>query len=716
MVDPPERKRSVRPGYHTESHKTSAIASTILIGYRILDLEALVSRSLNPTPPFLLPQPKQVHWHQGFCRVDQATTTSVRLDDARIAQAVSRWLRGSSKPPSQADGPVGPRNSSENLTQRCANILIVVDPQVVPHKEGYRLRITPDRVQLTGGSPVGCYWGLQTLGQLSMMSDSQGLPCCAIEDQPDFATRGLLHDVTRGRVPTLETLKSLVDRLSLMKINQLQLYIEHAFVFSFDPEICTADQGLTPDEIHQLDLYCKERYIDLVPALATLGHMGRILSMPTYRHLAEIEATKPWESMTWPQRLRGFTLDCLNPEAFKLIERMWSDVLDAFSSPVVNICGDEPWDLGKGKNRDRLGDRSVGEAYIEHIRKTVDLCASRGRKCQVWSDVVTHYPDLFHRLPNDLTILHWGYDDKSDYAGTKKFTDAGLDTIVCPGVSGWKRIINAIDLAERNISNFAQAGHKHGASGLLNTDWGDEGHFNLPACSLPGVALGAAKSWSVDHPTGSAFDVAYSSLFLFTDHAQEPNNTEGLKWLREASRLATSMETWHLFWLPRSALCDELASFPKRTCEFLRFPVPHDGVNRDATVRERVARQCTETFLESALVSLDRDEILQSQSHARALQQWCQSQLERVDADSPIFYDLSEWKIAAQFHQLFVDKIFLAISDNPKGEKNESLTTWTSNVRRALDQYSDIWLHRYKPSGLTDIRSAINLMLDSFLE
>ena len=36
-----------------------------------------------------------------------------------------------------------------------------------------------------------------------------------------------MHDVSRRRVPTMDSLKVLVDRLALYKINQLQLYMEN---------------------------------------------------------------------------------------------------------------------------------------------------------------------------------------------------------------------------------------------------------------------------------------------------------------------------------------------------------------------------------------------------------------------------------------------------------------------------------------------------------
>ena len=52
-----------------------------------------------------------------------------------------------------------------------------------------------------------------------------------------LAYRGLMLDVSRGKVPTLATLLALVDGLAAHKYNQLQLYIEHTFDFPSHPDI-----------------------------------------------------------------------------------------------------------------------------------------------------------------------------------------------------------------------------------------------------------------------------------------------------------------------------------------------------------------------------------------------------------------------------------------------------------------------------------------------
>jgi Glycosyl hydrolase family 20, domain 2/Glycosyl hydrolase family 20, catalytic domain len=595
----------------------------------------------------LLPKPKRVSSGDGLAWFTGDTRLTADCVDRRVGEAagqlVAGWGRGES-----ADGVEG----------AVAEVRVVENSTSVPNGQGYRLLVKPDGAVVVGGSTVGCFYGLQTLGQL-VCSGGGAVPCCEIEDEPDFETRGLLHDITRGKVPTLDTLKLLVDRLALLKCNQLQLNIEHAFVFSFDPDICDADSGITPEEVRELDAYCRDRFIDLVPALANLGHMGRVLSMPKYRHLAEVAATESWEKMSWPKRLRGFTLDVMNPDAHALVARMWSDVLDAFSSPIVNICGDEPWDLGKGKNAGRIAPEKIGEAYIEHIRRVAELCTSRGRMCQAWSDVVVNYPELFHRLPPELTVLHWAYEDRPEdpdrpyseaYVATRDFVGAGVRTMVCPAATGWKRIINAMSIAENNIASFARAGAEHGASGLLNTDWGDLGHFNQLACSWHGIAMGAACGWDANHPIGEDFDKRFAkTLWCMDDPAP-------VSLLREVSSACGRTETWRLL----HASMDNFRDDPT-------LPTAEQS--------ERISEAATRAA------------------------SWFEQESSSVPA---IEQDFGELAVAARFVELFADRVALACD-----EKRRNAFEYERELRSVFRAYSDLWRKRNKPAGLGDVADAL---------
>jgi len=55
-------------------------------------------------------------------------------------------------------------------------------------------------------------------------------------------------------------------------------------------------------------------------------------------------------------------------------------------------------------------------------------------------------------------------------------------------------------------------GVKYGATGVLNTDWGDFGHINLISSSIPGMAYGASLSWN---PEGEKeFENVFKALSL----------------------------------------------------------------------------------------------------------------------------------------------------------------------------------------------------------
>jgi N-acetyl-beta-hexosaminidase len=97
-------------------------------------------------------------------------------------------------------------------------------PQVAA--EGYHLTIGDERIGLVARDGAGLAHGFSTLVQL-VRQCGRRLPRVHIEDHPDFAQRGVMLDISRDKVPTMDTLYRLIDLLASWKINQLQLYMEH---------------------------------------------------------------------------------------------------------------------------------------------------------------------------------------------------------------------------------------------------------------------------------------------------------------------------------------------------------------------------------------------------------------------------------------------------------------------------------------------------------
>src|SRR5581483_7091705 len=140
--------------------------------------------------------------------------------------------------------------------------------------------------------PGGLRAGIATLRQL-WREFGRRLPCLNIRDWPDFSRRGVMLDVSRGRVPKLKTFLALVDHLADFKINEFQLYTEHTFAYRKYREMWSGWGALSGRDIRALDAHCHKLGIDLVPNQNSFGHLRQWLEHPRLRKLAEVSS--PYE-------------------------------------------------------------------------------------------------------------------------------------------------------------------------------------------------------------------------------------------------------------------------------------------------------------------------------------------------------------------------------------------------------------------------------------
>ncbi len=369
--------------------------------------------------------------------------------------------------------------------------------------QGYCIRITADRVLVVGADAAGLFYAVQTLRQLVDQRGSK-LPGMSITDYPILPVRGVMLDISRGKVPTVKDLLQTVDLLASWKINQFQLYIEHTFAWPSHPEIGKGHGPLTPEDILIVDAACIARHIELVPNLQSFGHQGHMLNLERYQHLAESESK--------------WTLSPAVPETYELLDELYAEFLPNFHSKLFNIDADETFDLGKGKSAKRVAEVGKGRVYLEHLLKVRELAQKYGRKIMFWGDIILDYPELIAEIPEDVITLQWDYGHEGEDR-VRPFAEAGKRFYLCPGTNSWNNYFPAQQVMRDNVSIMTEYAVKFGAEGLLNTDWGDGGHYNLQGVSYYAYAYGAAQSWNfgkVEH-----FDDAFGRLFfgLFGDQA-----------------------------------------------------------------------------------------------------------------------------------------------------------------------------------------------------
>lgn len=361
--------------------------------------------------------------------------------------------------------------------------------------QAYELDTMGDQL-VVSGSQTGIWYGLQTLLQI-LKQVGPSLPRLKIEDYPTFKNRGHYLDVTRGRVPKMEWLKEWIDRLAFYKINQFQLYMEHTYLFRDIPELWRDDTPFTAGQIMDLDQYCRVRGIELVPSLASFGHLYKLLSSKDYHHLCELEnmENKPFSVLA---RMRHHTLDATNPQSLDLVKAMLSEYMDLFTSKHFNICADETFDLGKGRAKAKADQVGKDRLYIDFVKEVANFLVEKGRVPMFWGDVIVGFPELLHELPKETICLTWGYAyDQREYE-VMKMAEAGAIQYCCPGCCGWNVLINLNQNSYNNIKRMTQYGQKHKAIGLLNTDWGDFLHINHMDFSIPPAIYGAAFAWNTE--------------------------------------------------------------------------------------------------------------------------------------------------------------------------------------------------------------------------
>ncbi len=389
--------------------------------------------------------------------------------------------------------------------------------------QGYELRIEREGVELAAADAAGSFYGEATLAQMARLGDGS-LPAGVVRDNPDLPVRGVMLDISRDKVPTRERLEALIERLASLKVNQVQLYSEHTFAYRNHSEVHAQASPLDAEEIRQLDAFCRDRHVELVPNQNCLGHMNRWLAHERYRPLAIAPDgfTDPY-GITRPP----MTIEPTDPRSLALIRELLAELLPLFSSRRVNVGLDEAWELPASRLDDFM-------AWVTTLRGLPEL---DGREMLMWGDMISGHPDALARLPEGVTVCEWGYDDWYPFdERCAALAGAGVPFWVTPGTSSWMSILGRVTNARNTCRKAAEAALAHGGAGYLNTDWGDLGHLQQPVISEPGLAYGAAVSWCLDSNADLDLGAALSAHVFGDDTG---SLAEALLALGDAHRLVS---------------------------------------------------------------------------------------------------------------------------------------------------------------------------------
>lgn len=357
-------------------------------------------------------------------------------------------------------------------------------------KQGFILIWEKGNISIFSFGERGVLYGLQSVKQI--IRNNQFPESLIIVDWPNQKRRIFFDDISRGPIPTVESVKREIRQLAEMRYTDLSFYIEHVVKTKSYPDFAPEDGKFSIDDIKEICSYAKEYQMQVIGSFQSFGHYENILSHKQYASMGETA------SMISP----------VDDNAKTFLKSNIEELSDAFSSEYFNINCDETWDLEKGRSKDYVKKIGPQKFYADHIRFLYDILKKKGKKVMMWGDMAIKYPEIIGLLPSDIVFLTWNYDGKDYGPWIKPFASRHRKFIVCPGIVNSNRMFTDYPMTSDNLE-FISQGYYNSDIGAMLTEWDDSCIHNFSSFAL-GVAMAAEKMWNINSSiTEEDFKEAY---------------------------------------------------------------------------------------------------------------------------------------------------------------------------------------------------------------
>jgi hexosaminidase len=354
----------------------------------------------------LMPMPASVQPGTGQLPIDRTFSIAVTgFHDATLERGIRRFVFELSQQ-------TGMRVSDEPARAGNPTLLIRAEHgreevQKLGEDESYELVVSESGAKLTAPNPLGILHGLQTFLQLLETSQKGfAAPVVTIKDEPRFAWRGLLIDVSRHFIP-LDVLKRNLDGMAAVKMNVLHWHLSDDQGFRVEskrlPKLHDlGSDGLyyTQGEIREFVAYAHDRGIRVIPEFDIPGHSRSWFA--GYPDLAsgpgpyKIDPGEP-----------DAVMDPTQEQTYKLLDKFVGEMAGLFPDAYFHVGGDEvngkQWDAN-AKIQSFIHSHSMknNQDLQAYFNRRVQKILDKHHKIMVGWDEVLH-PDL----PKTVVVESW---------------------------------------------------------------------------------------------------------------------------------------------------------------------------------------------------------------------------------------------------------------------------------------------------------------------
>lgn len=301
-----------------------------------------------------------------------------------------------------------------------------------------------------------------------------------------FERRIIQYDISRGRIPRLETVFRRLDLLRPHGVTGLALYIESVVATDTFPAVGCGETPVTKEYLRALSRRCSEIGVELIPFVEVIGHQGKLLALDAFERLGEIAPPH--------NRNAGHNNFLLHePEARAHVKRWLDELLPLFNSDTVHLCCDEAFALGTGRSRSHIERHGVEATIADYLIDLHRHLSARGKRTVVTGDFLVHFPALRDMLPSEILIANWGYGRWEDAYEQDNHHFARHEFITERSHGNWVLGNNMAEYVfppfQRIVANtdiWLDLGARSRAEAFVITDWGSYSNINPHVLSLLG--------------------------------------------------------------------------------------------------------------------------------------------------------------------------------------------------------------------------------------
>src|SRR5258706_1275205 len=361
-----------------------------------------------------------------------------------------------------------------------------------------------------------------------------------LEEKPQFTTIGVMADMSRNAVLTVDSIRTLLREMAIMGLNTLMLYTEDTYTIEAEPYFGYMRGRYTSQELEACADYAEALGIEIIPCIQTLAHLEQFLK--------------------WSAGGRDFVdtngvLLVGSDATYQLIEKMIESISVPLRSKRIHIGMDEALGVGRGRYLDLHGHHNGFDIISRHLSKVLEITARHGLKPMIWSDMYfrvaskTHdyydlnavIPDEVKRtVPQGVQLVYWDYyneDEAFYHEYIHRHKELNPDVIFAGGAWTWNGIGVSYGKVFWSTNGALNSCKKEGVKQVILTLWADDGAENNLFSALLALQLYAEHGYArelemdklrrrVQFCTGVEFDAFMDLKYLDETPGTLPDNRE----------------------------------------------------------------------------------------------------------------------------------------------------------------------------------------------